>query len=41
MLLVDGNPLEDAALLVGKQRLAMVMKDGAIHSIAPGLSSPA
>ncbi len=39
MLLVDGNPLEDVSLLVGKDRLAMVMKDGAIHSVAPGLQS--
>lgn len=37
MLLVDGNPLEDVTILTDKQRLAMVMKDGAIHSLAAGL----
>lgn len=37
MLLVDGNPLEDVTILTDKQRLAMVMKDGAIHSLAAEL----
>jgi len=37
MILVDGNPLEDLALLRDLDRIAMVMKDGAIHSLAPGL----
>jgi len=37
MILVDGNPLEDLAILRDLDRIAMVMKDGAIHSLAPGL----
>jgi imidazolonepropionase-like amidohydrolase len=37
MLLVDGDPLADVTILEDKNRLAMVMKDGAIHRIAPGL----
>jgi len=37
LLLVDGNPLENVAILADQTKLAMVMKDGAIHSIAPGL----
>ncbi len=28
MLLVDGNPLLDHSVLVGPDRLAMIMKDG-------------
>lgn len=31
MLLVDGNPLEDQSVLVGRDRFAMIMKDGAMH----------
>jgi len=31
MLLVDGNPLEDQSVLVGPDRFAMIMKDGAMH----------
>ncbi|MCR9137465.1 MAG: amidohydrolase family protein [Alphaproteobacteria bacterium] len=31
MLLVDGNPLEDITILQDRQRLKMIMKDGAIH----------
>lgn len=37
MLLVDGDPWADVTILQDKARLAMVMKDGAIHSIAPSL----
>jgi len=37
MLLVDGDPLADVTILEDQNRLAMVMKDGAIHRIAPGL----
>jgi imidazolonepropionase-like amidohydrolase len=37
MLLVNGDPLTDVTILEDKTRLAMVMKDGAIHNIAPGL----
>ena len=31
MLLVDGNPLVDQSVLVGPDRLAMIMKDGKMH----------
>ena len=31
MLLVDGNPLVDQSVLVGPDRLAMIMKDGKLH----------
>jgi len=37
MILVDGNPLDDLGILTDIGRIAMVMKDGAIHSLAPGL----
>jgi imidazolonepropionase-like amidohydrolase len=41
MVLVDGNPLQDVTILTDKARLAMVMKDGEIHSISPSLQVPA
>ena len=31
LLLVDGNPLKDQAVLVGPAHLTMIMKDGAMH----------
>jgi imidazolonepropionase-like amidohydrolase len=31
ILLVDGNPLVDQSVLVGPDRLAMIMKDGKLH----------
>lgn len=31
MVLVDGNPLDDIAILADKDRLVMIMKDGQIH----------
>lgn len=31
LLLVDGDPTEDVAILQDKSRLAMIMKDGALH----------
>jgi imidazolonepropionase-like amidohydrolase len=31
MLLVDGDPLKDQSVLVGPDRFAMIMKDGAMH----------
>lgn len=37
MLLVDGDPLRDLSILTDKQRLALIMKDGAIHTLAPAL----
>lgn len=38
MVLVDGDPLKDLNLLVDKEKLVMVMKDGQIHRIAPQLA---
>jgi len=37
MLLVDGDPLADITVLQDHSKLAMIMKDGAIHSICPSL----
>ena len=31
LLLVDGNPLIDQSVLVGPDKLAMIMKDGKLH----------
>ena len=31
LLLVDGNPLADIAIMTDRDRLAMIMKDGAIY----------
>ena len=31
LLLVDGNPLADQSVLVGPERLSMIMKDGGLH----------
>ena len=31
LLLVDGNPLADQSVLVGPDRFAMIMKDGALY----------
>ncbi len=39
MLLVDGNPVEDIAILTDHSRLSLIMKDGAIHKIAPELAT--
>jgi len=39
MVLVDGDPLKDLTILTDKARLAMIMKDGEIHSISPALQS--
>lgn len=37
MLLVDGDPLRDLAVLADRARLAMIMKDGQLHHLAPAL----
>jgi imidazolonepropionase-like amidohydrolase len=37
MVLVDGDPLKDLTILTDKSRLAMIMKDGAIHTLAESL----
>ena len=39
MILVDGDPLQDLSIMQDKARLVMIMKDGAIHSIAPSLQA--
>jgi imidazolonepropionase-like amidohydrolase len=39
MILVNGNPLDDISLLVGPDNLAMVMKDGQIHSLQNGAAA--
>jgi imidazolonepropionase-like amidohydrolase len=41
MLLVDGDPLQDLSILTDRDNLAMVMKDGEIHSLSPALQPPA
>ncbi len=41
LLLVEGNPLQDQSVLVGPDRLAMIMKDGRMHrDPRPRLSRP-
>ena len=37
ILLVDGDPLKDLTVLTDKSRLALIMKDGEIHSQSPSL----
>lgn len=37
LILVDGNVLADVSILTDRNRIAMVMKDGAIHSLSPAL----
>lgn len=39
MVLVDGDVLANVALLTDKTKIAMVMKDGAIHSLSPALAA--
>lgn len=38
LLLVDGDPLRDVRVLQDAQRLCLIMKNGAVHKIAPALS---
>jgi imidazolonepropionase-like amidohydrolase len=33
MLLIDGDPLKDVSIMADRSKLAMVMKDGAVHSL--------
>ena len=37
MVLVDGDPLKDLTILTDKSRLAMIMKDGEIHTLSASL----
>ncbi|MCB1688231.1 MAG: amidohydrolase family protein [Halioglobus sp.] len=39
MLLLDGDPLQDVTILADKSRIAMVMKDGNLHTLSPSLKS--
>jgi imidazolonepropionase-like amidohydrolase len=34
LLLVDGDPLADIAVLADRNALRMIMKDGALHKLA-------
>ncbi|MBP6682871.1 MAG: amidohydrolase family protein [Halioglobus sp.] len=37
MVLVDGDPLKNLAILTDRDRLVMIMKDGAIHTVSKSL----
>jgi imidazolonepropionase-like amidohydrolase len=37
LLLIDGDPLTDVDAVADRSRIAMVMKDGVLHSLAAGL----
>ncbi len=39
LILVRGNVLDDVSILTDPDRIAMVMKDGAIHSLSPALAA--
>ena len=39
MLLVDGDPLKDVSIMADRSKLAMVMKDGAVHSLHEELTA--
>jgi imidazolonepropionase-like amidohydrolase len=41
LILVNGDVLADVSLLTDRSRIAMVMKDGAIHSLSPALAARA
>jgi imidazolonepropionase-like amidohydrolase len=41
LLLVDGDPLADIAILQDRGALRMIMKDGALHKAPPGLRASA
>ena len=41
LILVNGDVLANVAILADPARIAMVMKDGAIHSLSPALSAKA
>jgi imidazolonepropionase-like amidohydrolase len=36
LVLVDGNPLEDIAVLQDRDRLAAIVKNGEFHKLADG-----
>lgn len=39
LILVDGDPLADISVLSGPERVALVMKDGAVQKISPSLTA--
>ncbi|MCT2400516.1 metal-dependent hydrolase family protein [Novosphingobium mangrovi (ex Huang et al. 2023)] len=39
LILVDGDPLADISVLSGPEKVALVMKDGAIQKISPALAA--
>ncbi|KHK91838.1 metal-dependent hydrolase family protein [Novosphingobium malaysiense] len=39
LILVDGDPLADISVLSGPEKVALVMKDGAIQKVAPALAT--
>lgn len=39
LILVDGDPLADISVLSGPEKIALVMKDGAIQKITPALAT--
>lgn len=41
LILVNGDVLADVSILTDRSRIAMVMKDGAIHSLSPALAAKA
>ncbi len=41
LVLVNGDVLADVSILTDRSRIAMVMKDGAIHSLSPALAAKA
>jgi imidazolonepropionase-like amidohydrolase len=41
LVLVDGDVLKDVSILIDRNRIAMVMKDGVIQSISPALEARA
>jgi imidazolonepropionase-like amidohydrolase len=41
LLLVDGDPLADIAILQDRCAFRMIMKDGALHKPPPGATLPA
>jgi imidazolonepropionase-like amidohydrolase len=41
LILVNGDVLADVSILADQSRIAMVMKDGAVHSLSPALAAQA
>lgn len=41
LILIDGDPLRDISILAGPEKVAFVMKDGAVQKISPALATHA